>query len=195
VASQIEWFLGGGAAELSAWYGLEELPEVPTGRLVLGDFQSIVDELLSGLDVALDTPVTDISYDDEGVSLRLATGESVSADRVVVTVPLGVLKDGGVTFDPPLSFERRTAIAEIGVGVQDSVWLLFEEPFWQTEAVLWVVVGENVPVRTWINLEPLTGHPVLVGLVGGEAAEALAELDDEAAVAAARQSLLPFATS
>ena len=194
VAARIEAFLGGDAAEVSSWYGLEELPEASTGRLVLGDFQAIVDELLSGLDMALDTPVTDISYDDEAVSLRLATGESVAADRVIVTVPLGVLKDGGVSFDPPLPFERRAAIAEVGVGVQDSVWLLFEEPFWQTEAVLWVVVGEDVPVRTWVNLEPLTGHPVLVGLVAGEAAETLAELDDEAAVAAALQSLLPFAT-
>jgi monoamine oxidase len=210
VASRIETALGGAAADLSSWYALGELPEAESSRFVLGDFQSLVDDALEGIDVSLDTPVTDISYDDEAVSLRLATGESVSADRVIVTAPLGVLKGAGIGFEPPLPFDRRAAIAEVGVGVQDSVWLLFEQPFWlggggaDSEgdagseggaggSVLWTVVGDDVPIRTWINLEPLTGHPVLVGLVAGEAAEALAELDDDAVVEAARRSLVPFA--
>jgi monoamine oxidase len=196
VASRIETVLGGAAADLSSWYALDELSDGESSRLVLGDFQSLVADALEGIDVSLDSPVTDISYDDERVSLRLATGESVSADRVVVTVPLGVLKGAGIGFEPPLPFERRAAISEIGVGVQDSVWLLFEEPFWLggggAEAQFWTVVGDDVPIRSWVNLEPVTGHPVLVGLVAGEAAEALAELDGEAVVAAARRSLAPF---
>lgn len=197
VASRIETPLGGAAAQLSSWYALDELPEGEF-RLVLGDFQSLVDDALEGIDVALDSPVTDISYDVDGVSLRLATGESVSADRVIVTVPLGVLKDAGVAFEPSLPFERRAAIAEVGVGVQDAVWMLWEEPFWLSDpgggggAQVWTAVGDDLPIHTWLNLQPVTGHPVLVGLVAGEAAEALAELDDEAVIAAARQSLAPF---
>jgi monoamine oxidase len=197
LASRIETPLGGAAAQLSSWYALDELPEAESFRIVLGDFQSLVDDALDGIDVAFDTPVTGLTYDDEGVSLRLATGESVSAERVVLTVPLGVLKDAGVAFEPALPFERRAAIAELGVGVQDAVWLLWEEPFWLgagagAEAQIWTAVGEDLPIHTWVNLEPVTGHPVLVGLVAGEAAEALAQLDDAAVVAAARQSLEPF---
>jgi monoamine oxidase len=194
LATQIESVLGGRAADLSSWYALDELPE-DLGRMVLGDYQSMVADALDGIDVSMDTPVTGISYEEGGVSLRLSTGESVSADRVVLTVPLGVLKDAGITFDPPLPFERRAAIAEVGVGVQDTVWLLFEEPFWSTDAVIWTVVGEDVAVPTWVNLQPLTGSPILVGRVSGEAAEALAALDDDAALAAALQSLVPFAES
>jgi monoamine oxidase len=198
LASRIETVLGGAAANLSSWYALDELAEDGGSRFVLGDFQSLIDDALEGIDVALDTPVTDISYDNEGVSLRLATGESVSADRVIVTVPLGVLKGAGIAFEPPLPFERRAAIAEIGVGVQDTVWLLWEEPFWlggtgpAGNPQLWTTVGDDLPIHTWINLAPVTGRPLLVGLVAGEAAEALAELDDEAVVAAARRSLVPF---
>jgi monoamine oxidase len=194
IATQLETVLGGSAAELSAWYALDELPE-NLSRRVVGDFQLLVDEALAGIDVSLETAVTDVSYEMDGVSLRLASGESVSADRVVLTVPLGVLKDAGLVFDPPLPFDRRAAIADIGVGVEDSVWLLFDEPFWSTDAVIWSVVGEDVAVPTWVNLQPLTGLPILVGRVSGARAEALAELDDEAAFAAALQSLIPFAGS
>ena len=196
VAAQLETSLGGSAAEFSSWYALGEVPEDP-GRLVLGDFETLVEDALEGIEVSLDSPVTDISYDDDGVSLRLATGESVSADRVILTVPLGVLKEAGIAFDPPLPFERRAAIAGLGVGVVDTVWLRFERPFWLAQgnardAQLWAAVGEELPIRTWLNLEPLTGSPVLVGLVAGDDAEALAELDDEAVVEAARRSLVAF---
>ncbi|MFC0681439.1 FAD-dependent oxidoreductase [Lysobacter korlensis] len=192
LAGRIEAVLGAEAAEVSAWYGLEEVPEAPTSRFVLGNFQSLVDDALEGVDVAFDTPVTSISYDGEGVSLRLASGESVNADRVVVAVPLGVLKGEGLAFEPALPFERRAAIAEIGVGVQDVVWLLFDEPFWETDAVLWNLTGEDVDVPTWVNLEPLSGSPVLGGLIIGDNAQRLGELSEEELIAAALASLRPF---
>ena len=73
------------------------------------------------------------------------------------------------------------------------MWLRFDEPFWATDAAVWHVVGGDAAIRTWINLAPATGEPVLVGLGGGEAARSFAELGDGEAAQAAVDALAYFA--
>jgi len=114
--------------------------------------------------------------------------------RAVVTVPLGVLKDNGIEFDPLLPFPHRTAIAALGMGTIDTVWLRFDEPFWSTDAVVWNLVGTDDDVTLWYNLEPLTGEPILVGIVGGEAALRTEELNDQEFIDSLLLTLVPFAS-
>jgi monoamine oxidase len=185
---------GASADALSSWYASVGT-SATSGKLVLGGLDGVVQDLVKGLDVWLSTPVTSVSHSDSGVSLRLATGEAVSVDRVVVTVPLGVLKDQGLAFDPPLPFAQRAAVADLGVGDTDVVWLRFDSAFWDTDAVVWTVLGGDLPIADWVNLQPLTGEPILVGMVGGEAAADLAGLKDDDFSAALARSLAPFATA
>ena len=185
---------GAPAEAYSAWYAPEESVAAYPAELVLGGFGAIVDDALDGLDVRLSSPVAAISHSDAGVSVRLGTGEAVSADRVVVTVPLGVLKAQGIAFDPPLPFAQRTAVAELGVGAVETVCLLFDEPFWETDATVWSIVGGDGMVADWVNLEPATGSAMLIGTVVATAATDFAKLDDDAARAAALASLTPFLT-
>ncbi len=42
--------------------------------------------------------------------------ETYRADAVLVTVPLGVLKENIITFDPPLPEEKQSAIDRLGFG-------------------------------------------------------------------------------
>lgn len=184
---------GADATTLSSWYGVPPLPVLgETSVAVTGGFDAIVADALDGVETFLATTVLGINYDDEGVSLRLGTGESLSVDRVVVTVPLGVLKDDGIEFDPLLPFPHRTAIAALGFGTVDTVWLLFDEPFWDTDATAWKLLGTDDAITDWINLEPILGEPILVGLVGGAAAVDLADLDDTEFAQQALVSLAPF---
>lgn len=136
--------------------------------------------------------VNRVAHDDGGVSLRLGTGESLSADRVILTVPLGVLQNAAIEFSPALPFAHRGAIAALGMGVLDKVWLRFDEPFWDTEARLWTVVGEDADFPVWVNMMPLTGEPVLMGMIAAENAARLSELGDEEFLAAALTALEPF---
>ncbi|GGH49292.1 flavin monoamine oxidase family protein [Microbacterium album] len=187
---------GADAEELSSWFA----PPLPGGPLAAatGDLTALAGMPLEGLQVARSTAVVGVAYDDSGVSLRLGTGEALSVDRVVLTVPLGVLKEGGIEFEPVLPFTHRGAISALAMGDAENVWLRFDEPFWDTgspagAAAVWHVVGGDAPIRTWINLEPATGQPVLVGCVGGDAARELAELDDEGVLERALASLAVFA--
>ncbi|HWV49313.1 MAG TPA: FAD-dependent oxidoreductase, partial [Microbacterium sp.] len=181
---------GGDADVLSSWFPPALPPE--SYAAPSADLTSFIESLLQGLEVSLSSPVSRVAYDDTGVSLRLGTGESLSFDRVVLTVPLGVLQHGGIEFSPALPFAHRGAIADLGVGAIETIWLRFDEAFWDTEAALWHVVDGDAVIRTWFNLEPTTGEAVLVGVVGGSAAEEFAELGDQDAVVAALASLAPF---
>jgi hypothetical protein len=172
--------------------GVSDLVLPADAALVTGGFSSFVTAQLRGLDVLRDSNVVRIRHGDEGVGLRTATGESLSADRAVVTVPLGVLKEASVEFSPELPQQHLDAIDALGVGHQEVLWLRFERAFWSTTATVWVVADETARWRVFLNLEPVTGEPVLVALTGGDAALATLELDDDEAVAQAMASLQPY---
>ncbi|MFJ6533566.1 FAD-dependent oxidoreductase [Microbacterium sp. NPDC091662] len=178
---------GAGADELSSWFA----PPLPDGdpKAATGDVTPFIEQALDGVKVGLNSPVARLAYDDSGVSVRLGTGEALSFDRVLVTVPLGVLQDRSIEFDPPLPFSNRGAVSMLGMGAIETVWLRWDEPFWENEEAIWHAVGADVVIPTWINLRPATGENVLVGIVGGAAATEFAKLDEDEAVEAALASL------
>ncbi|MES2092602.1 MAG: FAD-dependent oxidoreductase [Actinomycetota bacterium] len=184
---------GASAPELSTWYGLSG-PPAPD-RIVTGGFSGLVTDALDGVRVSLSTAVLGVSHSDSAVSLKLGTGESLTVDRVAVTVPLGVLKTDALTFDPLLPFAHRTAIAALGMGAVETVWLRFDKPFWSTDAALWSLVGSGGDLTDWVNLQAVTGEPVLVAIVGGRAARRVAKLSDDELVEAALSALAPFAAA
>lgn len=181
--------------EMSSWYAPEPATTVADDtRIVLGGYSTLVDDVATDLEVLYSSVVTRIGYTETSVSLRLGTGESLTVDRAIVTVPLGVLQGDVIEFVPALPFAHRGAIAALGMGTLDKIWLRFDEPFWDTEAVLWTTVGDDtLDFRVWVNMMPLTNEPILVGFVSGEHALALAAVDDTAVTDAALRSLEPFA--
>lgn len=180
------------------------------GELVTGRFSDLVDALAEPLEIAVSSVVTKISYTDRRVSLRLDSGESLTADRAVVTIPIGVLKTDTVRFSPALPLMHQRAISVLGMGLLDTVWLRFDEAFWRTDVAgapdapgspdlatpnVLTVVGETSPVATWIDVGLATGEPVLMGLIAAVQATRLEELDDPAFQAEVLGALAPFATA
>lgn len=70
------------------------------------------------------------------VLVSTRSGEIFQGDFVVITVPLGVLRekheDSHITFTPPLSEEKQEAIASMGMGIHNKIILRFNEDdvFW-----------------------------------------------------------------
>ena len=186
---------GAPAEEMSGWYAPTPATTAADDiRIVLGGYGTLLDEDAADLDVLLSSVVTRVAYTDSAVSLRLGTGESLTVDRAIVTVPLGVLKSDVIEFDPPLPFAHRGAIAALGMGTLDKIWLRFEEPFWDTDAALWTTVGDDtLDFRVWVNMMPITNEPILVGFVSGEQALGVAKADNSEFTDAALRSLEPFA--
>jgi monoamine oxidase len=191
--SSLAELTGASAAELSSWYGLADPPT--RDRVVTGGFSRVITDALDGVRVSLSTAVLGVSYGKSSVSLKLGTGESLTVDRVVMTVPLGVLKKNAVAFDPLLPFDHRAAITALGMGSVETVWLRFEKPFWSTDAAIWSIVGSDSDITDWVNLQAITGEPVLVGIVGGTAARRVAKLSDDALIESVMTALGPFVGS
>ena len=70
---------------------------------------SLINGLSQGIDVQLNQIVTAVSLAGSKVTVT-TTSNTFDADRVIVTLPLGVLKRSDITFSPPLAPSKRKAI-------------------------------------------------------------------------------------
>ncbi len=150
------------------WFGSEGEFDGPDLILPRG-YEQLVGHLADGLDIQRGTQVTRIT--DDGDVVRLDTSRGVvTADRTIVTVPLGVLKAGAIAFDPPLAPGKRDAIKRLGFGVLNKVVLAFEEPFWPRSPDVFGLVGARQPLPVLVNGLSFGAGALLVGLLGGTAA-------------------------
>ncbi|ALG10603.1 FAD-dependent oxidoreductase [Kibdelosporangium phytohabitans] len=130
-------------------------------------YQSVVDALADGLDVRLRHVVTRIDTSAGPVRVSTDQGE-FQADKVLVTVPLGVLKAEAVRFDPPLPAAKRSAIARLGFGTLNKIALHYEEPFWPTDQYVFGYLCRDTDryPTVVISMWKSHGKPVLVMLLG-----------------------------
>ena len=113
-----------------------------------------------------------------------------SADFAVVTLPIGVLQAGSVTFSPTLPKAKRRAIRAIGAGLANKVVLRFAEPFWDPAAeYIGFASAESGRFPIWTNLQPVAGQSVLSLWSHGNSARALEEMSDQLTVEAALDAL------
>jgi monoamine oxidase len=173
--SEVEVELGVDAGDLSAWWGLDE-GTTGDDLVVVGGYGALVDADLDGIDVRLDWPVASIDLTGDRIVLTADDGRRVEADQVVVTVPLAVLAADRIRFTPPLPDAHREAIATIGTGLLDKVWLRWDESWWTDEAEVWSTV--DGPFE-WCNLLPATGEAVLLAFIGGSAAREWSDRRDD----------------
>ncbi|MCC5947165.1 MAG: FAD-dependent oxidoreductase [Nitriliruptoraceae bacterium] len=152
-------------------------------------YHTIVTHLAAGLDIRTGQAVQEVRVGPDGVELRTAHGV-LHAERVVVTVPLGVLKAGAIRFDPALPSRTQRAIERVGFGVLDKLALRFDRRFWDPEAHLLGVVSPRVGAWSeWFDLHGLTGEPILVGYNAGSVAGRFAARTDAQVVASALATL------
>lgn len=181
--------MSGGACEdlsLQHWGDDEALPG--PDHVFLGGYDGIVQHLARGLDIRCEHEVTHIDWSGDEVVVETGCG-AFRAARVVITLPLGVLKAGDVTFTPALPARKRAAIERLGVGLVDKIALRFQAPFWPREAThLHVMSGARDEISGLTSLWP-QGAPVLVAYASDRAGHAMEALDDEGAAAVALEAL------
>lgn len=87
----------------------------------------------AGVKLELSSEVSAISYHDGGATISTASGKSYEARRVVVTLPLGVLKAKAHSiFNPSLPEAKMRSISRLCVGTLNKVVLQFPSAFWNT---------------------------------------------------------------
>lgn len=159
--------------------------------LVPAGMGALVGSLGTGVTVELNTAVRTVHHNDSEVALVTASGER-RAGWAIVTVPLGVLQAGTITFDPPLPAAKTAALGRLGMGLLDKVVLRFDEVFWDRNAhLIGRVPAEGAPQEwvEWLNLLPFVHEPILVGFNAGSVAARLAARSDSEVIASALAAL------
>ena len=126
-------------------------------------YKQIIDTLADGAAIRLRHAVTEIDHSGIGIILKTAGGATFEATGVIVTVPLGVLKKGSISFLPSLPLRKRRAVARLEMGVLNKTCLLFDEVFWDKDIEFIGRVGaEKGHWAETLNLYPHTGRPILM---------------------------------
>jgi lysine-specific histone demethylase 1 len=178
--------------------------------MIIGGYQSVPRGLMNcptPLNVRQKSAVKRIRYSAEGstcATVECEDGSTIEADYVVSSIPLGVLKHGGIKFEPELPSWKTAAISRLGFGVLNKVILVYKEAFWDVERDIWGVL-RDAPNRDslnqtdyssrrgrffqWFNVSNTSGLPVLIGLMAGDAAFDTEKSTNDSLVAEATEVL------
>ncbi|MFN3255586.1 MAG: FAD-dependent oxidoreductase [Ilumatobacter sp.] len=149
----------------------------------------VLEPLGVGIDIQTSTTVTYVYHGDDGPELEFADDATMAADRILVTVPLGVLQAEVIEFEPPLPATKIDAIDRLGMGLLDKVVLTFDERFWDdVEVIGFVGLSAGLFVE-WYDLTELLGRPALLGFNAADVARELEQRGDDEIVAAALDAL------
>lgn len=85
--------------------------------------------------VMVNSPVKSINYSTDPVTVTLEDGTQVTGSKVIITVPITILKSG-ITFSPALPAAKTTALNRIGMDPSIRVILDFKKNFWGTDSSL-----------------------------------------------------------
>lgn len=134
-------------------------------HLPVGGYAGFVEALADGLDVRLERPVEAIAWSDHGVELSTG-GERFTGSHALVTVSVGVLQSGAITFDPPLDDERLAALSRLEMANLEKVAFTWDTTVWSGNVEF---IDAEVPGRfpEFYDLEESAGAPAMVGLYGG----------------------------
>jgi monoamine oxidase len=99
--------------------------------IVINGYDKVANFLGQGLDIRLNSRVTEINY-NATKSLVNVNENLIEADYVIVSVPLGVLKNNSIAFKPSLPATKVAAIQNIQMGNVNKFLFIWDAPFWDT---------------------------------------------------------------
>jgi monoamine oxidase len=80
--------------------------------------------------IVLNQPITAINYETGKVILQTADNETYEADKVLVTIPIKILQNRQIDFQPALPSEKTEAIDKVFMGDGIKIFIEFKEKFY-----------------------------------------------------------------
>ncbi|GAA3870119.1 FAD-dependent oxidoreductase [Leifsonia kafniensis] len=138
--------------------------------------------LAAGLDVRLEHIVSHVRWSAERVTVTTGQG-TLTADNVVVTVPIGVLHSDDFVIEPSLPEPLAGALSRLEMNAFEKVFLRFPTKFWDDGVYAIRQQGpESRWWHSWYDLTSLHGTPTLLTFAAGPAARDTRHWDDEQVV-------------
>lgn len=200
--------------KLSAlWYnGDEEFSKID--QIPIHGYKQIIEGLSKDFKdkIVLKQIVKEINYEDKNfVTVSTANGKKFTAQYVVSTLPVGVLKQGSVKFIPKLPEDKLTSLKHLNMGIMNKVIMNFPKVFWDKEQYINYIAPAYWSGEKWVNkgvwslfynYNHFIKKPMLFALVAGDFAVELENHTDSEIIEGAMNELrkiygekIPYPTS
>lgn len=177
--SQIEQEYGGSIDEISTFWYDSDKQFGGDDKLFKDGYNIISDYLANGIEIELENKVKTIDWTDQKIKIT-SNKKNYFSDKVIMTIPLGVLQKQIIKFTPNLPKEKLAAINNIGMGVLNKCYLRFEKCFWP-EDVDWIeYISKNQGEWSeWVSFQNATQMPILLGFNAANYGKKIEKLSDK----------------
>jgi monoamine oxidase len=183
------------AGEDPEWVSVSDWNKLESGqnRLVPGGYGALAAKAAEPLDVRFSVRATDINWSGQLAVVTTDKGV-IRARKVIVTVPVGVLKAGRIKFTPNLPSEQARALDGMRMGALSKIAMRFkDEKFGFTAHQFLAEIGEPSRAMTF-EAWPFDSD-LIVTTFGGDYARGLAKQGEAAAIDHALERFVKIAGS
>lgn len=125
--------------------------------------RGLVNEIPSD-SIRYDTSVTQVNYDEQGVKIETNNG-TYYGEYVISTIPIWVLKDKSIQFNPPIPEDKSDAIDKMNTGTLAQTYVYFKNgTFWDDVDWLYYVppLNESGHFTIFENMDHVHHVPMLM---------------------------------
>ena len=128
--------------------------------------------------ILLNTVVSKIDYSQSEIIITDSNNKLFNADKVIITVPIPILKSGSIQFIPSLQNEKTIAFSKIGMDAGMKVFLKFSNKFFDQN----IIGGAICAAYADDSIGKAKSDNVLLAFIMGEQAEYLTTLSNDTAI-------------
>jgi len=128
----LEFDKGGDISNLSSQDFCDDEAFGGEDLIITNGYDKIAEFLSKTIDIRLNTKVFNIDCSGQTTAISTDKG-NFDADFVLVTVPLGVLKQDVISFSPSLPTAKQLAIDNVQMGTVNKFLCVWDTAFWNTE--------------------------------------------------------------
>lgn len=178
LSAYLEFSIGGDISSLSSAYFYDDEEFKGADQIITNGYDRITDHLAEGLDIRLNKKVTVVDYATDKVKVTV-NGVVLEGEYVLVSVPLGVLKNNSITFSPLLPTPKSSAIAKTNMGNVNKFLLVWDTPFWNVDAQYIGYTPEaKGKFNYFMNLKKFTTANALMTFAFGDYASTTESMSD-----------------
>jgi len=172
---------GAAASRISAYWKIKEEENWISGdddfKFEETYFDLIDSQIASKVqdNIKLNTIVKKINYTESSIVITDSNNNTYSGDKVIVTVPITILKSNAIEFIPSLSIDKTTAFSKIGMDAGMKVFLKFNNKFFDQN----IIGGSTSASYSDESIGKQQDDNVLLAFIMGKQAEYLTSLGNE----------------
>ncbi|MEM6344789.1 MAG: NAD(P)/FAD-dependent oxidoreductase [Bacteroidota bacterium] len=128
--------------------------------------------------IQLNTPVVEINYEGKKIKVQTANQTEFVAEKLIIAVPISILKAGDIQFTPALPNAKTEAFAKIGMEAGMKVFFKFAKAFYHQA----IMGGKFCAAYVDEKMGKAGKDHVLLAFIMGQQAKYLHELPSERAI-------------